>query len=52
MPHQQLHNQFHLSLKAAEVVFSRAEVHLLDERGTKNAASAAFNSNGGARDGT
>ena len=35
-------------LKAAKVVFSRAEARLMDERGTKNAALAAFNSNGGA----
>jgi hypothetical protein len=32
-------------MKATEVVFSRAEARLMDERGTKNAASAAFNSN-------
>ncbi len=38
----------HSKLKAAKVVFSRAEVRLMDERGTKNAALAAFNLNGGA----
>ena len=39
-------------MKAAEMVFSRAEVRLMDERGTKNAASAAFNSNDGDPGGT
>ncbi|MBR3414953.1 hypothetical protein IKG73_03010 [Candidatus Saccharibacteria bacterium] len=36
-----------MKMKAAEVVFSLAEVLLLIERGKKNAASAAFNSNFG-----
>ena len=33
-----------LKIKAAKVVFSRAEAHLIDEQGSKNAAFAAFNS--------
>ena len=37
----------HSRIKTAEVVFSLAEVRLMDERGKKNATSAAFNSNGG-----
>ena len=39
-------------MKAAEVVFSLVEVLLLIERGKKNAASAAFNSNFGDPGGT
>ena len=39
---------YHSKMKATEVVFSRAEVRLMVERDTKNAASAAFNLNGGA----
>ena len=41
-------NIFHSKMKAIKAVFSRAEARLMDERGTKNAALAAFNSNGGA----
>lgn len=37
-----------MKLKAAKVVFSLAEARLMDERSKKNAALAAFNSNGGA----
>ena len=40
-------NSSDLRIKAARVVFSLAEALLLIERSKKNAALAAFNSNGG-----
>ena len=46
MPHSQFLIRVQNSkMKAAETVFSLAEVLLLIERGKKNAVSVAFNSN-------
>ena len=43
----ELANDLNSKMKGVRLAFSSFEVRLMDERGTKNAASAAFNSNDG-----